>query len=55
MYDGLYKFINSKGAIKTAEGVPRDAQVDYRNKEMTKHYQELSKRVDKEVVVTVEK
>ena len=55
MYDGLYKLINSKGTIKTAEGVPRDAQVDYRNKEMTKHYQELSKRVDKEVIVTVEK
>ncbi|MDU1764434.1 MAG: hypothetical protein E6809_10040, partial [Anaerococcus vaginalis] len=55
MYDGLYKLINSKGTIKTAEGVPRDAQVDYRNQEMTKHYQELSKRVDKEVIVTVEK
>lgn len=55
MYDELYKLINSKGTIKTAQGVPRDAQVDYRNKEMTKHYQELSKRVDKEVIVTVEK
>lgn len=55
MYDELYKLINSKGTIKTAQGVPRDAQVDFNNKEMTKHYLDLTKRVDKEVIVTVEK
>lgn len=55
MYDGLYKLINSKGTIKTAEGIPRDAQVDYNNKEIAKRFNNLSKRVDKEVIVTVEK
>ena len=55
MYDGLYKLINSKGTIKTAEGIPRDAQVDFNNKEMTKRFLDLEKRVDKEVIVTIEK
>lgn len=55
MYDELYKLINSKGTIKTAQGVPRDAQVDFNNKEMTKRYLDLTKRVDREVIVTVEK
>ena len=55
MYDGLYKLINSKGTIKTAEGIPRDAQIDFNNKEMTKRFLDLEKRVDKEVIVTVEK
>lgn len=55
MYDELYKLINSKGTIKTAEGVPRDAQVDFNNKEMAKRYLDLTKRVDREVIVTVEK
>lgn len=55
MYDGLYKLINSKGTIKTAEGIPRDAQIDFNNKEMTKRFLDLEKRVDKEVIVTIEK
>ena len=55
MYDGLYKLINSKGTIKTAQGIPRDAQIDFNNKEMTKRFLDLEKRVDKEVIVTVEK
>lgn len=54
-YDGLYKLLNSKGAIRTAEGMARDAQVDYRNKAEAKRFEDLSQRVDREVIVTIDK
>ena len=55
MYDEMYKIIDSKGPIKTVEGIARDAQVDFRDKKKTKHYLDISKRVREEVKVTVEK
>ena len=55
MYDEMYKIIDSKGSIKTVEGIARDAQVDFRDKKKTKHYLDISKRVREEVKVTVEK
>lgn len=55
MFDELYKKINTKGSIITVEGVPRDAQIDYRNKRESKRFNELSERVDREVKVTVAK
>lgn len=54
MYDGMYKLIHSKGEIKTVEGIARDAQVDYRVKEKARAYDDLCKRVDEQVIVTVE-
>lgn len=55
MYDEMYKIIDSKGPIKTVEGIARDAQVDFRDKKKTSHYLDISKRVREEVKVTVEK
>ena len=51
----LYKKINTKGNIITAEGIPRDAQINYSNKKEAKRFGELSERVDREVKVTVAK
>lgn len=55
MYDEMYKIIHSKGQIKTIEGMARDAQVDYRVKEKYKPFNDLSRRVDEQIIVTVEK
>lgn len=55
MFDELYKKINTKGTIITAEGIPRDAQIDYSDKREAKRFNELSERVDREVKVTVAK
>lgn len=54
MYDEMYKIIHSKGNIKTIEGIPREAQVDYRVKEISKAFTDLSRRVKEQVIVTVE-
>lgn len=54
MYDEMYKIIHSKGQIKTVEGMARDAQVDYRVEEKSKAFRDLSRRVDEQVIVTVE-
>lgn len=55
MFDELYKKINTKGNIITAEGTPRDAQINYSNKAEAKRFDDLSERVNREVKVTVAK
>lgn len=55
MFDELHKKINTKGNIITVEGIPRDAQIDYRNKREADRFNALSERVNREVKVTVAK
>lgn len=52
MFDEMYKKINTKGTIITAEGIPRDAQINYSNKREADRFNDLSKRVNRELKVT---
>lgn len=52
-FDEMYMFVHKRGRIRTVGEMPRDLQYNYQNKAKRKQFEDVERRVKKEITCTV--